>query len=84
MMALEVVCMEELLSRGRVLIDGNSTTINLEVIPLRIVAEHFGVKLRTVNDKRWRRRARLRVTRLGGKVLGVTPDDLRRALASDF
>lgn len=55
-----------------------------DIIELPQIAERFGRSLRTVGDKQWRRKAGLRVVRLGGRVVGVRRSDLDLALRRDF
>jgi hypothetical protein len=52
----------------------------LQIIPLAVVAEQLGLSPRTLEDRRWRRRAGLPIVKLGGKVVGVEVRTLRAAL----
>lgn len=60
-----------------------SATTLPEVIPLPTVAERYGLSPRTVASAAWRRRAGLRVTRIGKRIVGVTEEDLRAAMRRD-
>lgn len=72
---------DEVVGSGRVIaLSGDDH----DVLPLEVVAQHYGLSTRTIKDARWRRRAGLKVTRLGGAIIGVQVGDLRRALASGF
>lgn len=55
-----------------------------DIIKLPEVAKQYEVATSTVSDRRWRKRAGLRVVRLGGKVLGVRRADLEAALRCEF
>jgi hypothetical protein len=55
-----------------------------ELIPLADVAKRYGVSLRTLEDRKWRERHGLPVVRLGGKILGVRPEDLAAVLRRGF
>jgi hypothetical protein len=55
-----------------------------ELIPLDVVAEKYGVALRTLEDRKWRERVGLPVVKLGGKIVGVRPEDLAAALRREF
>jgi len=54
------------------------------ILPLRWIAQEHNIANRTITDPRWRRRAGLRVVRLGGKILGVRRDDYEAALRRGF
>jgi hypothetical protein len=58
------------------------TTDNL--IPLSVVAKRYGLALRTVEDRQWRARAGLPAVKLGGRIIGVRPEDLEAALRREF
>jgi hypothetical protein len=51
-----------------------------DIVPLDVIADRFGLSPRTVRDPRWRRRARIPLVRIGGKILGAREVDIRRAL----
>jgi hypothetical protein len=55
--------------------------IPLAEIPARL---HNRVSLRSVSDPEWRRRAGLRVVRLGKRIIGVRSEDLAAAMKRGF
>jgi hypothetical protein len=55
-------------------------TTELEIIPLAVVAEQLGLSPRTLEDRRWRRRAKLPIVKIGGKIVGIELRTLRAAL----
>jgi hypothetical protein len=62
-------------------IEPDEIVIPLADIPGRL---HNRVSLRSVSDPEWRRRAGLRVVRLGKKIIGVRPEDLASAMKRGF
>ena len=56
------------------------TRLAPSIIPLAEVSKRFGISMRSLRDSGWRARAGLRVTKLGGRVLGVRRRDLYEAL----
>jgi hypothetical protein len=55
-----------------------------QVIPLSVIAEKYGVALSTLEDRGWRQRVGLPVVKLGGKIVGVRPEDLAAVLRREF
>ena len=51
-----------------------------KIVPLAVVAVQLGLSPRTVEDRRWRRRAQLPVVKIAGHVVGVAQADLDAAL----
>lgn len=62
-------------------IDPDELVIPLAEIPGRL---RNRVSLRSISDPAWRRRAGLRVVRLGRKIIGVRPEDLENAMRRGF
>jgi hypothetical protein len=55
-----------------------------ELVPLTDVADRFGVARRTVYSRAWRARVGLPAVKLGGRIVGVRPQDLAAVLRREF
>jgi hypothetical protein len=63
--------------------DGKDSALP-RLLSLKEVARLTGLSVVTLADAGWRRRAGLKVTRIGGRrIAGVAPEDLRAILRRD-